>query len=87
MVEVKKSIKMPNDHRRYLVRVIGTDREVFVDDPMLADELKSGHALMGGVVATPIPDEKGEGHTTALHGGFLVAPAVDKAKWWWFKDN
>ncbi len=55
LVEVKQSVQTPDHHRRYLVRVIGTDRIIYVDDPSLADELKSGKALMGGMIADPLP--------------------------------
>jgi hypothetical protein len=85
-VEVKKSIKLGEDKRRYLVRVLGTDKEVYVDDPALADELKNGHALMGGVVADAIGNNPNDKITT-LHGGFLVAPKVDHAWYWWYRDK
>jgi hypothetical protein len=85
LVEVKKSIHREGDKRRFLVRVIGTDKEVYVDDPVLADEMKSGHALMGGIVDDPIVN--GEQKTTVLRGGFLIAPQVSHDWWWWYKDN
>src|ERR1700722_10167868 len=36
LVEVEKSEKTPDHRRRYLVRVIGTDRKIYVDNPALA---------------------------------------------------
>ncbi len=83
-VEVKKSIKLGEDKRRFLVRVLGTDREVYVDDPALADEMKNGRALMGGVIADAIGDNPKEKFTT-LQGGFLIAPKVDHAWSWWYR--
>jgi hypothetical protein len=85
LVEVKKSIhREGGDKRRFLVRVVGTDKEVYVDDPVLADEMKSGHALMGGIVDDPIIN--GDQKTTVLRGGFLIAPQVSHDWWWWYKD-
>jgi len=84
IVDVKRSVKMPNDQRRYLVKIIGIDKDVYVDDPTLADEMKSGKALMGGMIAQSI-EENGE-KVNVLRGGFLIAPKIDRAWWWWYKD-
>ena len=85
LVEVKQSIPH-NDHRRYLVRVLGTDKEIYVDNPVLADELKSGHALMGGMVDEPAETGNGE-KMTVLKAGFLIAPPINHDWWWWYKDQ
>jgi hypothetical protein len=84
LVQVKKSIPTA-DQRRYLVRVLGTNKDVYVDNPVLADELKSGRALMGGMIADPVEDAKGE-KTTVLRGGFLIAPPIERGWTWWNKD-
>jgi hypothetical protein len=83
MVKVKRADKLPNNQRRFLVQVMGIDKEVYVDDPTLADQLNSGHALMGGMVDQSV-DENGN-KINVLHGGFLIAPKVDKEWWWWYK--
>jgi hypothetical protein len=87
LVEVQQSIQTPDHHRRFLVRVIGTDRKVYVDDPSLADELKAGKALMGGMVADPLPATADGEPTTVLKGGFLIAPEIKKDWWWWYEDR
>jgi hypothetical protein len=86
LVEVKKSVPREKDERRYLVRVLGTDKEVYVDNPALADEVKSGRALMGGMVDDPILSGKDGKKTTVLRGGFLIAPQVTHDWWWWYRD-
>jgi hypothetical protein len=83
LVQVEQSIPH-DDQRRYLVRVLGTDKRVYVDNPVLADELTSGRALMGGTIGTP--EESAGEKTTVLRGGFLIAPPIDGSGWWWSKD-
>jgi hypothetical protein len=87
LVDVQESVSTADHHRRYLIRVIGTDRKIYVDDPSLADELKSGKALMGGLVADPLPATDGGEETTVLRGGFLITPEINHDWWWWYKDQ
>jgi hypothetical protein len=76
---VKKLLPREHDTRDFLVEIGGTNKVVRISEPVSADEVKSGPALAGGVLA---------GHEATgmivLNHGFLVAPPIEKGWWWWY---
>ena len=64
-----------------LVQIGGTDKKVVISDPVSADELNSGGALIGGLVM-PTDASKAEQKDAiaVLEQGFLVAPPDHEGK-------
>ncbi len=82
---VKRSLPLKNGKRQYLVKIGGTDKLVVISDPVSADEVKSGPALIGGMVEPPDTKKEGEKEAVAvLEQGFLVAPPVQRSWYWWY---
>jgi hypothetical protein len=66
--------------REYVAAVSGIDQEVRITNPVSADDIESGTALVGGLVAPPAAGD----NNVVLNEGFVVAPDVDRAWWWWY---
>jgi hypothetical protein len=79
-VLVKKVLPRVGEKRQFMVQVGGTDKMVQVADPVSADEIESGPALMGGIITT----SGATGRAPLLAQGFLVAPPVEKGWYWWY---
>jgi hypothetical protein len=83
-VLVKSALPAAGGKRRFVVEVGGTDLQVLVLDPVSADEVKSGPALMGGLVEAPEKLAGKERPLPVVNRGFLVAPPIEKGWWWWY---
>jgi hypothetical protein len=61
-----------------------------VSDPVSADEIESGPALIGGLVE-PVEKFTADRRAVAVVSqGFLVAPPIEKGWywwWWWRRDR
>ena len=66
--------------RNYVVSVAGIDQELRITDPVGADEIDSGTALVGGLLERPLAGD----NKMVLARGFLVAPPIDRTWWWWY---
>ncbi|MDB5302764.1 MAG: hypothetical protein JWM97_313 [Phycisphaerales bacterium] len=83
-VLVKDALPVVDGKRRFMVEIGGTDKRVLVLDPVSADEVKSGPALMGGLVESPDKLAGNEHPVAIVQHGFLVAPPIEKGWWWWY---
>jgi hypothetical protein len=88
-VLVKDALPVVGGTRRFMVEVGGTDKRVLVLDPVSADEIKSGPALMGGLIESPDKLAGNEHPVAIVQHGFLVAPPIEKGwRWWyWWRDQ
>jgi hypothetical protein len=81
---VKQSLPVKGAKRQYLVEIGGTDKLVLISEPISADEVRSGPALIGGLVE-PVGKENADQHPVAvLKYGFLVAPPIEAGWYWWY---
>ena len=82
---MKKSLPLKNGKRQYLVQIGGTDKMVVISDPVIADELNSGGAIIGGLVTPTDPNmDEQKGAVAVLEQGFLVAPPDIARTWYWW---
>lgn len=81
---VKRSFPKQNGRRQFMVEIGGTDKLVLVSDPVSADEVLSGPALIGGLVEPVEKFTSDQRPVAVVSQGFLVAPPVEKGWWWWW---
>jgi hypothetical protein len=81
---IKQSYPKQNGKRLYLVEIGGTDKLVLVSDPVSADELQSGPALIGGLVESAERQTADRRAVAIVSQGFLVAPPIEKGWYWWW---
>jgi hypothetical protein len=81
---IKQSYPKQNGKRLYLVEIGGTDKLVLVSDPVSADELQSGPALIGGLVESAERQTADRRAIAIVSQGFLVAPPIEKGWYWWW---
>ena len=55
-----------------------------VVDPVSADRLEHGSALMGGLVDGTVEQSPGAADMPVVAHGFLVAPPIEKTWYWWW---
>jgi len=79
-VVVKRILPKVAGKRQFIVEIDGIDKQVQVSDPVIADEIESGTALMGGLITA---GKKGDA-ITVLERGFLIAPPINHVYWWWY---
>jgi len=85
-VRVLRCMPMQGGQRRFTVEVGGTEQTIYLVDPVAADQLESGVALMGGLIDGPGMLTENKRPITVVRNGFLIAPPVDQAWWWWYRD-
>ena len=79
-VHIKQMSSPAPGKREFVVTVLGLDQDIRVIDPVSADEVDSGPALVGGLLEPPLAGDR----MMVLARGFLVAPPIDRSWWWWY---
>jgi hypothetical protein len=81
---VKQSLPVKGGQRQFLVEIGGTDKLVLISEPVSADEVRSGPALIGGLVEPVGAGSRDQHPVAVLKHGFLVAPPIQSGWYWWY---